>query len=77
MRVVNIVKKTNLVIDENELAVKALRALLGEAHFEFYGAENGVLGIKEYARVKPNLVITHMEMSAMSEDKVIARIKAE
>ena len=75
--VVNMAKKTILVIDDNEMIIKALRALLGEEHFEVYGAENGVLGIKEYARVKPDLVITDMEMPVMSGENVIARIKAE
>lgn len=75
--VVNMAKKTILVIDDNEMIIKALRALLGEEHFEVYGAENGALGIKEYARVKPDLVITDMEMPVMSGEKVIARIKAE
>ena len=75
--VVNMAKKTILVIDDNEMIIKALRALLGEEHIEVYGAENGALGIKEYARIKPDLVITDMEMPVMSGEKVIARIKAE
>lgn len=75
--VVNMAKKTILVIDDNEMIIKALRELLGEEHFEVYEAENGALSIKEYARVKPDLVITDMEMPVMSGEKVIARIKAE
>ena len=69
-------QKTILIIDDNKLIVHALRVLLGEHKCTVYSAENGVAGIKEYSRVKPDLVITDMEMPVMSGEKVISTIKA-
>lgn len=69
-------KKSILIIDDNKMIIKALRALLGEDRYEVFSAENGAAGIEEYARVKPNIVITDMEMPVMSGEEVIARIKA-
>lgn len=69
-------KVSILIIDDNKMIIKALRALLREERYEVYSAENGAAGIEEYARVKPDLVITDMEMPEMSGEIVIARIKA-
>lgn len=70
------VKKSILIIDDNKMIIHALRILLGEDKYTVYEAENGEAGIREYARVKPDLVITDMEMPVMSGEKVIATIKA-
>lgn len=71
------VKKTILIIDDNKMIIHALRVLLGEDKYTFYSADNGEDGIEEYSRVKPDLVITDMEMPVMSGEKVISTIKAK
>ncbi|MCG8611991.1 MAG: response regulator [Pseudomonadales bacterium] len=70
-------KKSILIIDDNMMVIHALRVLLGEKKYKVYGAENGEAGIREYSRIKPDIVITDMEMPIMSGEKVIATIKDE
>lgn len=69
-------KKTILIIDDDRMVVRALRALLGEDRYTVYSADNGLQGVEEFDRLKPDVVLTDMEMPVMSGDKVIARIKA-
>lgn len=69
-------KKTILIIDDDRMIIRALRALLGEGKYDVYSAENGLKGIEAFSRLKPDVVLTDMEMPIMSGDKVIARIRA-
>lgn len=70
-------KKAILVIDDNSVIVRALRILLGNDRYDFYGAGDGAIGVEVFFDVRPQLVITDMEMPLMAGEEVIEKIRSD
>lgn len=64
-----------LAIDDSRTIRSILRATLEQAGFEFACAEDGVLGVKAFGEVRPDVVITDINMPNMDGFGVIETLR--
>lgn len=64
-----------LAIDDSRTIRSILRATLEQAGFEFSCAEDGVLGVKAFGEVRPDVVITDINMPNMDGFGVIESLR--
>jgi two-component system chemotaxis response regulator CheY len=67
-----------LLIDDATLARDLLKLILTEGGYEIAGeADNGITGVEEYIRLKPDLVIMDMIMPGLSGMETLRSIMAK
>lgn len=64
-----------LAIDDSKTIRELLRSVMEEAGFDFSSAVDGVDGVERYAEVRPDVVITDINMPNMDGYGVIAAIR--
>jgi two-component system chemotaxis response regulator CheY len=64
-----------LAIDDSKTIRELLRSVMEEAGFDFSSAVDGVDGVERYAQVRPDVVITDINMPNMDGYGVIDAIR--
>jgi two-component system chemotaxis response regulator CheY len=64
-----------LAIDDSKTIRELLRSVMEEAGFDFTSAVDGVDGVERYAEVRPDIVITDINMPNMDGYGVIDAIR--
>lgn len=64
-----------LAIDDSKTIRELLRSVMEEAGFDFSSAVDGVDGVQRYAQVRPDVVITDINMPNMDGYGVIDAIR--
>ncbi len=64
-----------LVIDDSKTIRELLRSVMEQAGFEFASAVDGVDGVERYAQMRPDIVITDINMPNMDGYGVINAIR--
>lgn len=64
-----------LAIDDSKTIRELLRTVMEEAGFDFTSAVDGVDGVERYAKVRPDVVITDINMPNMDGYGVIDAIR--
>ena len=64
-----------LVIDDSKTIRELLRSVLEQAGFEFASAVDGVDGVERYAQMRPDIVITDINMPKLDGYGVIEAIR--
>jgi len=64
-----------LVIDDEEILRDRLKRLLELDDYEVTTAENGLKGLEEFARIKPDIVLLDIKMPGIDGIEVLERIK--
>jgi len=66
---------TCLIVDDDEMILEILGTALRRRFKEVYGAKDGVEGFEKYQDLKPDCVITDIEMPKMNGKKLLELIK--
>lgn len=64
-----------LVIDDSKTIRELLRSVMEQAGFEFASAVDGVDGVERYAQMRPDIVITDINMPKLDGYGVIEAIR--
>lgn len=64
-----------LVIDDSKTIRELLRSVMEQAGFEFASAVDGVDGVERYAQMRPDIVITDINMPKLDGYGVINAIR--
>ena len=64
-----------LIVDDEKNYLVVLQALLSEAGYEVFTAQNGASALAQAAEEEPDLVITDMRMPTMTGVELITRLK--
>ena len=66
-----------LIVDDSEATRRLLRAIIGTRQWSVCGeAENGLLGVKQYEALKPDLVIIDLALPDMNGIEVAKRMSS-
>ena len=51
-----------LIVDDNTVILSVIEAILSQENHEVFIASNGVLGYNQFLNIRPDLVVTDIEM---------------
>ncbi|MDX5384079.1 MAG: response regulator [Rhodobacterales bacterium] len=68
-------KTTVLAIDDSRTIRTLLRQALEEAGFEVHCAEDGLQGLEKFGEIKPDVVVTDINMPNLDGFGVISRLR--
>ncbi|MDJ0812028.1 MAG: response regulator [Desulfobacterales bacterium] len=51
-----------LIVDDNTVILSVIEAILSQENHEVFSGSNGVLGYNQYLNIRPDLVVTDIEM---------------
>jgi DNA-binding NtrC family response regulator len=51
-----------LIVDDNSIILSVVEAILSHANHEVFSGSNGVLGYNQFLNIRPDLVVTDIEM---------------